>query len=71
MTAGMVMRGSGQRLQRIFACLSLFVMVAASSDAAPVIGRIMPPAGQRGTECEVTVTGSRLHDAIGLFFRMA
>jgi hypothetical protein len=68
MTVRIVIQGSGQRLWRIVACLSFFVVVAASIDAAPVIGRIMPPAGQRGTECEVTVTGSRLHDAIGLFF---
>lgn len=45
-----------------------FVLAATKSDAAPVIGRIMPPAGQRGTECEVTVTGSRLDEAIKLFF---
>ena len=49
-------------------CLIFFLAISASSDAAPVIGRIMPPAGQRGTECEVTVTGSRLNEAIELFF---
>ena len=36
--------------------------------AAPAISRIMPPAGQRGGECEVTVTGSRLDEATELFF---
>ena len=47
----------------------LAVMLAARpAVAAPVIGRIMPPAGQRGTECEVTITGSRLDGAEELFF---
>ena len=47
----------------------LAVMLAARPSLAdPVIGRIMPPAGQRGTECEVTITGSRLDGAEELFF---
>lgn len=36
--------------------------------AAPAISRILPPAGQRGSECEVTITGGRLDEAFGLFF---
>lgn len=44
------------------------LLAAGSSQAAPVIGRIMPPAGQRGETCEVTVTGSRLDEAGELFF---
>lgn len=51
------------------AAVMLGVLTASGSiQAAPAIGRIMPPAGQRGTECEVTITGSRLDGASELFF---
>ena len=49
-------------------CVLAVLLAARPGLAAPVIGRVMPPAGQRGTECEVTITGSRLDGAEELFF---
>jgi len=50
----------------------LFLLVGAFAGqvchAAPAIGRMLPPAGQRGTDCEVTISGSRLDGASELFF---
>ena len=48
--------------------LLVATFVSQPCHAAPAISRILPPAGQRGAECEVTITGSRLDEAFGLFF---
>jgi len=65
MTDSMV-EGSNRRWRLLW--VFVVMLLARPSLAAPVIGRIMPPAGQRGTECVVTITGSRLDSVEELFF---
>jgi len=57
-------------LRRAAFCSGLLVITITTQpcQAAPAISRMMPPAGQRGAECEVTISGSRLDEAIELFF---